>query len=313
MKDCSQPKCYAPVTTCALGTIDHTKCTHWQAKSVETGTDPATGEILFPWTGNPFGSADIGFVASVQRPRTVGIVGAHNAGKTTLLAAWYLLIASGLAKLNGTAFAGSFTLAGWEAIAGNLRWQPQHPPGFPEHTVSSPNRTPGLLHLQMVSQRRGSQSFLFADAPGEWFKAWGINRDSPDAAGARWIAANADMFLLIADREALSGPARGTARSGLQFLAKRLGAEQRGRPVALVWTKSDVPLAPEMERAVREIANSNFTDLKEFSVTIRSTESEADARFSEILRWLLGTDALPLSVPAEVGSTLDPLFLFGRR
>jgi hypothetical protein len=49
---------------------------------------------------------------------------------------------------------------------------------------------------------------MFADAPGEWFQKWAANRDSADGAGARWVAEHADVFLLVADCEALQAPAR---------------------------------------------------------------------------------------------------------
>ena len=41
------------------------------------------------------GLVDLGFVTGRGKPIVVGIVGSQNAGKTTLLAAWYLLLGRG--------------------------------------------------------------------------------------------------------------------------------------------------------------------------------------------------------------------------
>ena len=170
----------------------------------------------------------------------VGIAGPQNAGKTTLLGAWYLLIGRGALTDSERQFAGSYSLAGWEAVAGSLRWAPGQAPTFPPHTTSRSGRAPGLLHLAF----REDDSFrpndlLFTDAPGEWFQKWALDRDSAEAAGARWVADLADILLLVADREGLAGESMGAARNSIQLLARRMAAERRGRPIALVWTKSD--------------------------------------------------------------------------
>lgn len=296
-----------------MGNVDVSTCSHWNAEEGAAALKSGEGTISLPWSGDPLGLSDVGFIAGARRPLVVGVAGPHNAGKTTLLAAWYLLLARGIAELGEYSFSGSYSLSGWEAIAGNLRWEPQVPPSFPEHTVSAAGRSPGLLHLEMTSKVGGRKSFLFADAPGEWFNKWAIHRDDPAAAGAQWIAENADILLLVADREALGGATRGQARSGLQFLAKRLGAEIGKRPVALVWTKADSPISVDMEESVRRIAQSSLPCMKEFFVSIKATEADAMKALSEVLLWILSKDSLTLQPPEEVVSSNDPLFLVGRR
>ena len=66
---------------------------------------------------------------------------------------------------------------------------------------------------------------LMTDAPGEWFDRWAVDRSSPQAAGARWVAEHADSFALLADSEALIGADRGEVRRSLRRLAQRA---QRG-------------------------------------------------------------------------------------
>jgi hypothetical protein len=157
---------------------------------------------------------------------------------------------------------------------------------------------------------------MFADAPGEWFQKWAVNRDAPDAEGARWVAEHADVFLIIADREALSGPNMGSARGSLQVLARRLSAERGGRSVALVWTKSDVTVVPEMEKAVRDAVFSLMPDAIEFSVSIASDREDASNTgdgLLDLLDWTLGLRRQHVVLPPVKGTSSDPLFLLGTR
>ena len=199
-------------------------------------------------------------------------------------------------------FAGSYSLAGWEAVANALRWAPGQQPSFPPHTTSRGGRAPGLLHLAFRDAEGQARDYLFTDAPGEWFHRWAVNRESLDGEGARWVSEHADVFLLIADREALSGPSKGSARGSLQLLAQRLAAERAVRKVALVWTKSDVSLAPEMETAVDQAVFGPMPDAMEFSVSVVPSPGGASARarvsssFS-IGRWKCGTSGCPCPRP----------------
>jgi hypothetical protein len=245
----------------------------------------------------------------------VGIAGPQNAGKTTLLAAWYLLIGRGLAGIDKRLFAGSYSLAGWEAVASALRWAP-HPPGFPPHTTSHGGRAPGLLHLAFRNADGEARGYLFSDAPGEWFQKWAVNRESADGKGARWVAEHADVFLLVADCEALSGPNMGSARGSIQLLARRLATERAGRPVALVWTKSDVAVAPEMKNAVRQAVFGPMSDAVEFSVTVvpRSDDAPDNGQgLLELLDWTLNVRRERVVLPPPRVASMDPLFMFGTK
>lgn len=317
MNACSRSICFAPESTCDLGFLDRAKCSAWKGRDAAEAApgEMATDELLLPWSGSALGLVDLGFVAGRTKPLIVGIVGPQNAGKTTLLAAWYLLIGRDLTASNKRRFAGSYSLAGWEAVAGALRWAPGQQPSFPPHTTSRGGRAPGLLHLAFRDADGEARGYLFADAPGEWFQKWAVNRDAVDGEGARWVAEHADLFLLIADREALSGPNMGSARGSLQLLARRLAAERAGRPVALVWTKSDVAIAPEMEKAVRDAAFGSMPDVVEFSVSIASDTDASDKGqgLLELLDWTLGIRRQRVSLPPVSAISSDPLFIFGAR
>lgn len=317
MTECSRATCFVPDSTCDLGFLDRSKCSAWHPRNIPP-TDGAerTDEVLLPWSGAALGLVDLGFVTGRLKPQVIGIAGPQNAGKTTLLAAWYLLLGRGQAGWSKRKFAGSYSLAGWEAIASALRWNPGQGLGFPPHTTSRGGRAPGLLHLSFRDTERQTRTYLLTDAPGEWFQKWAINRDAPEGEGARWIAQHSDVLLLIADREALSGPNMGSARGSLQLLAQRLAAERRGRPIALVWTKSDVAIPTDMEKAIRDAVLRPMPDAVEFSVSILSDPEDASATgrgLIELLDWSLGVRRVSVSLPPINASSADPLFVFGSR
>lgn len=318
MSDCPTRLCFVPETGCALGHLDLADCPAWAGKAeVAAGAEAVDEDGLMPWSGSALGLADLSFLAGCGRPTVVGVVGPQGAGKTTLLAAWYLLLGRGALARPDRSFAGSFTLSGWEGIAGSLRWVPGQAPTFPPHTTSRGGRSPGLLHLAfrgVGAERR--RDVLFTDAPGEWFRDWAVDRASPGAAGARWVAEHADVILFVADREALAGEGMGVARSAIQLLARRVAAERGGRPVALVWTKSDLDVPPQVEEAVRRAVLDLIPEAVEFQATVVTAGGRAGAAerdFVDLLEWALSRRRGRTAIPEPAASSADPLFKVGAR
>jgi hypothetical protein len=201
-------------------------------------------------------------------------------------------------------------------VARTMQWKPGAPPEFPSHTSTRGSREQGLLHLAFREDRHRLRDYLFADAPGLWFQRWAINEEAPDARGARWIAQNADAFILTADCAALSGVDRGSARAALQLLARRLGANRRGRPVTLVWTKSDIQVTPAMKAAVRDAVRSQIPDFEEFAVSMEAPPGDTTGvgmGLTDLLRHTLQIRRLMQTLPLSGAKTHDPLFLFGTR
>ena len=316
MDKCPHPNCFADDnTTCTLGHIRLDVCPEWKRVSKnEVAATADCDQMLLPWSGLAMGESDLNFVSGKVKPITVGIVGPESAGKTTLLGAFYLLLGQGALTTDANLFSNSYTLAGWEAVATYLRWKPGQPPSFPPHTPSGAARAPGMLHLGFRREDGSLRDFLFADAPGEWFQKWAVNEQAADAEGARWIARHADVTLLIADRQALSGPQMGTARNDFQLLAQRTVAEARGRRLALVWTKGDVDVAAAMEAQIRKAVASHPTSVPEFRVSVSpSGEVDAADSFRELFDWVLCTKRAGVDLPTTEVCGHDPLFRFGRR
>ena len=253
---------------CARGEADKAKCESWN-QLADAGADapapqrPEATAGRVPWNSHALGLRDLHIVSARGRPLLVGIVGPADAGKTTFLVLLYQLILRGQ-RLANRGFAGSTTLGAWESLAAWMRFT-DTAPTFPPHT-SSNDRMPGLLHLALRGDDDDLIDVLFTDAPGEWFSRWSINDAEATATGARWIIENADVFLVFADSERLAGPRKGAARGELQRLLERLGAHAKGRPVYLVWGKSDYPVPPGIKEAVtgtlvRELPKAHSTQV----------------------------------------------------
>ena len=224
---------------CARGERDKAKCEFWSSTENAGATDPAQAQVTegrVSWNSHALGLRDLYIVAARGRPIVVGIVGPADAGKTTFLVLLYQLLLQGK-SLASLPFSGSATLGAWESLAAWMRFT-DTPPTFPPHTSSS-DRMPGLLHVALRIDDEHLVDVLFTDAPGEWFSRWAIHDAGPVAEGANWVIKNADVLLIFADSERLAGPRKGAARGELQRLIERMGAHARGRPIYLIWGKSD--------------------------------------------------------------------------
>lgn len=292
-KKCSYEYCYAPDSPCNLGEEDFTKCAHWEGVSEGSEIpDAIEGTGRLPWSGNSFGVVDLELVSGRSNPHIIGIVGPHDAGKTTLLAATYLLL-SHARMPEGRSFAGSYTLGGWENLASFLRWMGGQAPSFPPHTSSNAGRMPGLLHMAFRNMAGNLEDILLTDGPGEWFEQWAVNKNAAGLDGARWVSKFASSFMLFADSDALSGPQKGVQRAQLIALAERLGGEAGDRPVAIVWSKSDFKVQEGMRSVLQKKFRQVFRNYREFSVTVHAVEggSVDHGAFIELLSWLLSSKA----------------------
>jgi hypothetical protein len=315
---CPNPYCVvADGGGCHLGNLDPADCPDLAKAKTPEGSEATqdqqvlAGQVVFPWSSNALNALDLPFVASRGQPIVVGLFGPHNAGKTTLLAALYLQLGAGKRPKSGHRFAGSYTLAGWEALAHALRWSNDQPPSFPAHTPAGIRREPGLLHLALREDNGGLADTFFADAPGEWFDSWAHDRDAASAVSARWLATRSSVLLLVADCEALAGAGQGNARKIMRLLAERLAEAQDGRPVALVWTKADIEPPELIAATVREAAHAVLSNLAEFQVTV-APKNRKDPGFMALLTWILTAQTAPYRTPLRAAAVADPFLVYGR-
>jgi hypothetical protein len=303
-RKCAVPTCIEPQEIgCNRGFEFLEDCPHWKEGTTQAAdpSNPKAAGILeakidspgdgrqlhLPWTGNSLGTGDIELVTACNIATLIGVVGPYNSGKTSLLTLIYLLVQHGeqvFAK-----FAGSWSLIGWENLAAKFRWaKGEGGPKFPAHTSRGAGRKPGLLHLAFRDQLDDRNDFLLTDPPGEWFSSWAQNALAEGAEGARWINARADRFLFLVDREALAGKERGKERDNLRDLARRLSTDLRDRPVAVVWTKSDIAVMPTIEEDLRHCFNTEFPNHAEFRVRMRfgdESRSDVEEPCLKLMEW----------------------------
>ncbi len=266
---CNQADCDKR-TGCIFGEPNPDDC-EYRKSGEDTPTADALADTPMPWHGSAFGLTELQFVAARGRPRLIGIVGEHNAGKTTFLTSVYLMLFHGT-RMPGKTFAGSFTLRAWEELANNLRYPNDTEPMFPRHTPDTVDRVPGLLHLAFRNQLKRIEDYLFTDAPGEWFTYWAKNRNADNAKGARWIANNADMFLFFIDSEELAGVNCGTTRNSLTNLAQRLSDERNGRDVVVLWSKADQDVDAGIREQVTSRLDRYLPGAKHVCVSVKDPE-----------------------------------------
>jgi hypothetical protein len=290
-----------------MGEKDHTKyCSQWsgRAKERESESDvlPAEGAHRAHWSGAALGTMDLGSLVPRGRSLVVGVLGSHDAGKTTLLVGTYLACLRGR-EIAAAKFAGSRTLGAWEALAAWSRNEDAaRAPSFPPHTPRGTFRVPGLLHLALRDRGGELRDILLTDAPGEWFTRWSINEDAPEAEGARWVVTHADAFLLVIDCKRLAGDERGDARKDARQLIERLSGHVAGRPTYLVWAKSDIAPAPRIRDTIRHTLGVAIPHAFEVESTTDRPESLAAVVEASVqAAW---TPALArLIVPPTVNST----------
>lgn len=281
---CSRQACFAPDLACVLGKDE---CENFSIPtSVEAAVEDEVGQVL-PWSGASLGLSDLFPVAALGRPRVIGVVGAANSGKTTLLAGQWIAARRGIGSF-GTSFAGSYTISGWHQIARHLQWIPNGA-GFPPHTSAVDERAPALLHMSIALNEVSRHQVLFADAPGEWFTRW--SEVPAEAPGAEWVAAFSDAFVILADADALSGSLRGKARGAYVALAHRLASSSGGRPVVPVLTKADIPVPDAILDQIDSL-NLELFGAPSMKVSARST----------------GFHPITAAIDAAMSAALDPKY-----
>jgi hypothetical protein len=296
-----------------MGNRSHLDCAEWkkvtinEKQSEETPGQPA---VRVPWSGSALGLSDLISLTPRGRHILIGVLGAHDSGKTTLLIGSYLQLLQGRSFGDAT-FAGSRTLGALESLAAWVRFQDAAiKPTFPPHTPRGTGRVPGLLHFSLRNRADEFRDILLTDAPGEWFSRWSVKDDAQEAEGAQWIADNADAFLVAADCVRLSGEDRGAARKDLRQLIERLGNHAGNRPVILVWTKSDCTVNERMRTTIQDALRQNLPHAIELTTTIADSDSFA-AVVEQIIQ--ASWNAPVASAIQEPVASFDPFHTFRGR
>jgi hypothetical protein len=298
---CSNARCFVhDGEGCDEGKLDVAECPFWSADASkpEAALSPTETSARVLWSGSALGLTALANLVPRGRSILVGVLGAHDAGKTTLLAGNYLQLLRGHA-LADARFAGSRTLGAWESLAAWTRFEDAaRLPSFPPHTPRGTSRVPGLLHLALRGPKDEFRDVLLTDAPGEWFTRWSVWEDAPEAEGARWIVRHADAFLVLADCHRLCSRERGQTRDDIRQLLERLGNNVRDRPTVLVWAKA-VNQPPAGIRGAIQDALKNLIP--------HATEVESSIEQRETIQLALEAALRPAWLPPRARPVVDPI------
>jgi hypothetical protein len=169
------------------------------------------------------------------------------------------------------------------------------------------------LHVGLRRANDEIIDLLLADAPGEWFSRWSIRPHGDGTDGARWVIEHSDSFLLFVDSAALSGPDRRVVANQTELLARRLASSLAGRPVAVVWAKSDAEVPPTIKRDLETALNSALPEGRIFRTSVypMPDASEPTRSFWNTIEYFLGWEITPVPLPvvAPVVAT-DPFLAY---
>lgn len=265
---CSNSECSAPKGMCLEHVnVHHPQCENWQGnKTTEKKVVKANKQSKpLPWTGEALLPEDIEIVGQRSSPLIIGMVGNADAGKTSYLGMLYTLLFNGK-RIKQWNFSGSYTIAAWEALAQYLKIKANGKVDFPPPTPSNSDFY-SLYHLAL---KNGEvfRDVLFADSSGEVFNLWSEDVHDINAENARWIYHNSNAFIFFVDCEALI-ERRGQAKAEILQMAEQLAANLNGRPVIIVWSKSDriEEIRTNIKEALEEDLAATFKEASSIKIS----------------------------------------------
>jgi hypothetical protein len=218
-----------------------------------------------PWKGRHLGLVEAEAIAQRSPARVISVLGPFNAGKTSLMASFFLQIANGQYGTFPYRFASSRTLYGFQDLVNRAtRWSGKSSEQIVEHTPKEDAADGGrFLHVGLRPRASADDrhiDVLLSDVAGEWIEGWSKLVDEDSRRRLAFIP-RSDGFIVVADAPALLGTSGRKMDSDLGRLIRRITAARgprSARPgLALVFSKFDcvldrVTLPDEASRANRE-------------------------------------------------------------
>lgn len=237
--------------------------------------------------------SDANRILTALPSRMIGIIGAHDSGKTSVIAGLYDLFQDG--PVAGALFAGSSTLHGFELICHDARVTSNRHEAHSERTKRGEVR---FYHIDVCEGGR-LQSILIADRSGEEYEEVA---DLAANASEMFELRRADVITILVDGRRLESPVERADTIGsipliLQGMVEN-GAFARKPNIAIVLTKDDVVQSSKRKARV----------MQDFAVIVESIRSRFCDSFGELASFI--TCASPTEVGAERGQGLAALLTF---
>lgn len=310
---CNLQECPAPEAGCHLGKDDCTLCENFVVEAAEKKIKKEKALDLqrssIGWSGQAFTTDELALVSSRTSSIFIGVIGKADAGKTTFLAMLYTLLLSGK-KLKDYNFAGTKTILGWDGLYHRLKFKKGNV-AFPQPTPVTSNR---LYHLALRNGDQQLKDVLFADASGEVFSLWSVNRNDDNADNARWIYSNSNAFILFIDCEALLVD-KNFAKKEVMLIARQLTHDLKDRPVIAVWSKTDKKneVLPSIKDTLKTELQDLFTNYKEIEISNFLEPGPDELIYTNnlaVVDWLLERIMIPSSPDLSLdGIVSDDLFI----
>lgn len=213
-----------------------------------------------PWAGRHLNGETADQLLRTSPARLVAVVGPYDAGKTSLLASFFLQLANGQCRTLPYRFASSRTFHALNELADQIQtWDRAQVAAAPERTASGgrivgrtpkeggPNR---FLHLGLCPRNpddRRHIHVLLSDVAGEWFSNYTAKLDAGMKAQMAFLR-RCDAFIVVADASRLMGEGGAKGDAEIGRMIRRIcevAQAQPHRSLALVLSKFD--------RVVREV------------------------------------------------------------
>ncbi|MEH2612948.1 TRAFAC clade GTPase domain-containing protein [Bradyrhizobium sp. AZCC 1693] len=296
---CSNPDCRVSVDKKCVEGLTFDKCQFFGKPPADLqpsdggNTDAAAGIDLDP--GAPLHALQASGVLRASRSRVIGIIGAYDCGKTSLMAGLYDLFQEG--PIGGVTFAGSSTLHGFEKICHDSRVASKRGTA---HSARTSRGEVTFYHLDV--QRDGEAdivSLLLADRSGEEYE-----EVADDMANGHSMSElrRADTVTVLVDGRRLCDPkSRHDVINSVAPIVQGLqesGAFARRPQLAVVLTKNDALVASDKA----DVATADFDRL------VETMERRFSERFSVIRKFV--TTASPTGMAVKRGDGLQDLLLY---
>jgi hypothetical protein len=201
-------------------------------------------EDAAPWRGRHLDLREAEAIVQRSPARLISVLGPHNAGKTSLMASFFLQIANDQYGPFPYRFASSRTLYGFQDLVDRAnRWSDKPGEHIVGHTPKEDGQDAGrFLHLGLRPSRPSDDrhiDVLLSDVAGEWIDGW-TQRVDEDARRRLAFVRRSDGFVIVADADALMGRSGAKTDASIAGLIRRVAAEGPSRRVlAMVFSKLD--------------------------------------------------------------------------
>ena len=297
---------------CVEGHDDLAKCPFYgrEPEEVDDGPDDDDQDATDAFDGThlpdalPLERGRADNVLAMLPSRMIGVIGAYDSGKTSVIAGLYDLFQMG--PVSDVTFAGSSTLHGLEIICHDARVASERDEPHSERTKRGEVR---FYHIDV--RRDGAiQSMLIADRSGEEYEEVA---DLAVNATGMFELRRADVVTVLVDGRRLASPSdRADVMGAIPLIIRGMvenGAFVRRPNLAIVLTKDDaVQASPRKERVeqdfraivggVREAFAGHFGEFGSFvtSASPRDTNVVRGAGLGEMLEFWMKPGAEPKGV-----------------